>query len=77
MSGCTDNGGFTRKYSKYLEGLQKLTPASRAITVTRKEENEAQFKKDIFHVTQNVSVSTIVSSIFFIMKAKYSHNPRR
>jgi hypothetical protein len=35
------NGGFTRKYSKYLEELQKLTPASRAITVTRKEKNEA------------------------------------
>ena len=56
-----------------------MTPASRAITVTRKEENEAQFKKDIFRVTQNVSVSTIMSSIFFIMKAyneaKYSHNP--
>ena len=36
-----NNGGFTRKYGKYLEELQKLTPASRAITVTRKEKNEA------------------------------------
>ena len=36
-----NNGGFTRKYSKYLEELQKLTPASQAITVTRKEESEA------------------------------------
>ncbi|HET7390522.1 MAG TPA: hypothetical protein VFJ51_06840, partial [Nitrososphaeraceae archaeon] len=35
-----NNGGFTRKYSKYLEELQKLTPASQA-TVTRKEENQA------------------------------------
>jgi hypothetical protein len=35
------NGGFARKYSKYLEELQKLTPASQAITVTRKEENQA------------------------------------
>jgi hypothetical protein len=31
-----NNGGFTRKYSKYLEELQKLTPASQAIAVTRK-----------------------------------------
>jgi len=37
----SNNGGFTRKYSQYLEELQKLTPASRAITVTRKEKNEA------------------------------------
>ena len=37
-----NNGGFARKYSKYLEELQKLKPASQAITVTRKiQENQA------------------------------------
>ena len=36
-----NNGGFARKYSKYLDELQKLTPTSQAITVTRKEENQA------------------------------------
>jgi len=35
------NSGFTRTYSQYLEGLQKLTPANGAITVTRREENQA------------------------------------
>ena len=34
--------GFTRKYSKYLEELQKLKPVSQGIIVTRKiEENQA------------------------------------
>ena len=37
----SNNGGFARKYSKYLEELQKLKPASQAIIVTRKEQNEA------------------------------------
>ena len=36
-----NNGGFARKYSKYLEELQKLKPVSQVISVTRKEENEA------------------------------------
>ena len=37
-----NNGGFTRKYSKYLEELQKLKPVSQGIIVTRKiEENQA------------------------------------
>jgi len=37
-----NNGGFTRKYSQYLEELQKLTPVGQAITVKRKiEENQA------------------------------------
>jgi len=36
--------GFTRKYSKYLEELQKLKPVSQAIPVTRKEENQATSK---------------------------------
>jgi hypothetical protein len=37
-----NNGGFTRKYSKYLEELQKLKPVRQAIAVTRKkEENQA------------------------------------
>ena len=41
-----NNGGFTRKYSKYLEELQKLIPAStgrasKVDTVTGKEENQA------------------------------------
>ena len=36
-----NDGGFTKKYSKYLEELQKLTPVNQGISVTRKEENEA------------------------------------
>ena len=37
-----NNGGFSRKYSKYLEELQKLKPVSQGISVTRKiEENQA------------------------------------
>ena len=37
-----NNGGFSRKYSKYLEELQKLKPVSQGIIVTRKiEENQA------------------------------------
>jgi hypothetical protein len=36
-----NDGGFARKYSKYLEELQKLKPVSQVISVTRKEENEA------------------------------------
>jgi hypothetical protein len=37
-----NNGGFARKYSKYLEELQKLKPVSQVISVTRNiEENEA------------------------------------
>ena len=37
-----NNGGFTRRYSKYLEELQKLKPVSIGISVTRKiEENQA------------------------------------
>src|SRR5215467_10043755 len=40
-----NNGGFTRKYSKYLEELQKLKPVSPGISVTRKiEENQAASK---------------------------------
>jgi hypothetical protein len=37
-----NDGGFARKYSKYLEELQKLKPVSPGISVTRKiEENQA------------------------------------
>jgi hypothetical protein len=37
-----NNGGFARKYSKYLEELQKLKPASLGFSVTRKiQENQA------------------------------------
>jgi hypothetical protein len=41
-----NNGGFTRKYSKYLEELQKLKPASQVISDTRKEENQATSRTD-------------------------------
>ncbi|MGB7956797.1 MAG: hypothetical protein WCF23_22720, partial [Candidatus Nitrosopolaris sp.] len=35
-----NDGGFTKKYSTYLEELQKLIPANQGISVPRREEKE-------------------------------------
>ena len=39
-----NNSGFTRKYSKYLEELQKLTPVNQGNKMRKIEDNEATSK---------------------------------
>jgi hypothetical protein len=39
-----NNGGFTRKYSQYLEELQKLKPVSQGSVTRKTEENQGTSK---------------------------------